>query len=54
MEYRLIRRESRNDVIERILTKNEEEKMESDLLFPEEVLVKNDTLVLKDYRIAAP
>ncbi len=77
MEYRLIRRESRNDVIERILTKDEEEKMESDLLFPEEVLVKkeytdipgipeklrvinryhyseNDTLVLKDYRIAAP
>lgn len=41
-EYRLIRRESRNDVIERILTKDEEEELEPDLLFPEDVLVKKE------------
>ena len=76
-EYRLIRRESRNDVIERFLTEDEEEALEPDLLFSEDVLVRkeyadipgipeklrvvnryryseNDTLVLKDYRIAVP
>ena len=41
-EYRVVKRQARNDVIERILTKEEEEKMESDLLFTEEVLVKKE------------
>lgn len=74
-EFRLIRRESRGDVIERLFTRDEEEKMDRDLLYAEDVLVnkeyadmegnpeklrvinryrysENDTLVLKDYRLA--
>lgn len=74
-EYRLIKRSARKDVIERILTSEEEKAMPGDLLFAEDVLVKteyakspgipeklrvinryryseNDTLVLKDYRMA--
>ena len=74
-EYRRIRRASRRDIIERILTKEEEDRMPEDLLFAEDVLVKgkyartpgipeklrvvsryeyseNDTLVLRDYRMA--
>ncbi len=74
-EYRRIKRAARRDVIERILTEEEEKKMTPDLLFVEDMLVKkeytkipgipeklrvvnryryseNDTLVLKDYRMA--
>ncbi len=74
-EYRSIRRGSRGDLIETVLTRAEEEETDPDLIFPEEVLVKtryagkggvpgrikiinryeyskNDTLVLRDYRIA--
>lgn len=39
-EYRRIRRKARNDVIERILTEEEEKEMPPDLLFPEDILVK--------------
>lgn len=76
-EYRLIRREARGDVIETILTAEEEAHMDPDLLYVEETLVKNeylknvdipkklvivsyyhysnnDTLELKNYRIAIP
>ena len=41
-EYRLIKREARNDVIERVLTKEEEASIPSDLLFAEDVLVKKE------------
>ena len=74
-EYRMILREARGDRVEVILTRQEEETMDPDLLYEEEVLVKteysgkaglperlkiinrymyteNDTLVLKNYRIA--
>lgn len=40
-EYRMIRREARNDVIERILEK-EEETGARDLIFEEDVLVKKE------------
>ena len=76
-EYRLIRRESRGDVIEIVLTAEEEAHIDSDLLYVEETLIKdeykknddlpekltiisryrysdNDTLELKNYRIAIP
>ena len=39
-EYRRIRRGARGDVIETVLTAEEEEKMPPDLLYTEEVLVK--------------
>lgn len=70
-EYRLVKREFRNDVIETVFTEKEEEIMDPDLLYVEEVLVRkeykgieklrivnryaysdNDTLILKNYRIA--
>ena len=74
-EYRMILREARGDLVEVILTRQEEETMDPNLLYEEEVLVKNeysekegfperlkvinrytytenDTLVLKNYRIA--
>ena len=74
-EYRMILREARGDQVEVILTRQEEETMDPDLLYEEEMLVKdeyagkaglperlkvinrymyteNDTLVLKNYRIA--
>lgn len=76
-EYRLLRREAQGDVIETILTAEEEAHMDSDLLYVEETLIKdeykknsdlpekltiisryrysdNDTLELKNYRIAIP
>ncbi len=74
-EYRRICRASRGDVIERVLTEEEEAQLPKDLVLAEDVLVKkeyasipgipeklsvvsryeyseNDTLVLRDYRIA--
>ena len=71
-EYRMIFREARQDRVETVLTRQEEETMDPDLLYEEEVLVKNDeaagidslrivnrymftendTLVLRNYRIA--
>ncbi|MBR0382986.1 MAG: hypothetical protein IJH71_11195 [Eubacterium sp.] len=74
-EYRMIFREARDDRVEVILTRQEEETMDPNLIYEEEVLVKNeysgkagipkslkvinrymytenDTLVLKNYRIA--
>lgn len=74
-EYRRIKRAARGDVIERILTEEEEKDLPGELLFTEDMLVKreyvqipgipeklrvinryqyseNDTLILKDYRIA--
>lgn len=41
-EYRLIRRESRNDVIERILSVEDEEMTDPELLFSEDVLIKKE------------
>lgn len=41
-EYRMIQREARNDRIELVLTREEEEGMDPDLLFEEEVLVKKE------------
>lgn len=38
-EYRLIYRESRNDIIEMVATKSEEDTMDSDLIYTEDVLV---------------
>ena len=72
-EYRMILRKARQDRVEVVLTSQEEEAMDPDLLYEEEVLVKNenaagidrlkiinrymftenDTLVLRNYRIAA-
>ena len=74
-EYRMILREARGDRVEVVLTRQEEESMDPDLVYEEEVLVRdeyagkpglperlkvvnrytyteNDTLVLKNYRIA--
>lgn len=70
-EYRLVRRDFQQDYIERVFTREEEELMDPDLVFVEEVMVReeypepqtlrvvnryeysdNDTLVLKNYRIA--
>ena len=74
-EYRMILREARGDRVEIILSRQEEETMDPNLIYEEEVLVKNeysgkagipkslkvinrymytenDTLVLKNYRIA--
>ncbi len=74
-EYRMILREARGDRVEVILSRQEEETMDPNLIYEEEVLVKNeysgkagipkslkvinrymytenDTLVLKNYRIA--
>ena len=41
-EYRMILRQSRNDRIESVLRKQEEEGMDPDLLFEEDVLVKTE------------
>ena len=41
-EYRMVLREARNDRIESVLTKEEEEGMDPDLLFAEEALVKKE------------
>lgn len=41
-EYRLIRREARDDVVEIVLSKDEEKMMDSDLLFEEELLVREE------------
>lgn len=71
-EYRMIFREARQDRVEAVLTRQQEEIMDPDLLYEEEVLLKNDkaagidslkiinrykftendTLVLRNYRIA--
>ena len=39
MEYRLIRREARNDIVELLVTSDEEKDMDEDLIFVEDVLV---------------
>lgn len=41
-EYRMVKRESRSDFIHRILTKEEEDAMVPDLIFTEDVLVKEE------------
>ena len=41
-EYRLVRRSARNDVIEKVLSKEQEEEMSHDLIFTEDVLVKKE------------
>ena len=41
-EYRMVFRESRNDRIELVLTKEEEAGMDPDLLFEEDVLVQKE------------
>ena len=41
-EYRQVKRAARRDVIERILTEEEETEMPRDLLFVEDVLVKKE------------
>ena len=38
-EYRLVRREARNDVIERVLTLEEEKLMDPDLIYLQEMMV---------------
>ncbi len=45
-EYRMVKRAARGDVIERILTKEEEKAMPEELLFPEDVLVKQEYAAL--------
>jgi hypothetical protein len=41
-EYRLIVRESRGDLIERVLTAEEEQSMDPDLVYEQEMLVKRE------------
>ena len=41
-EYRLIRRESRGDFLERVLTADEERAMDPDLVYEQEMLVKRE------------
>ena len=41
-EYRLIARESRGDLIERVLSAEEERAMDPDLLYEQEMLVKEE------------
>ena len=41
-EYRLIRRESRNDLLKLLFTEAEEQEMDRDLLMEEKVLVKSE------------
>lgn len=41
-EYRLLVRESRGDFIERVLTAEEEQAMDPDLLYEQEMLVKEE------------
>ena len=41
-EYRLIARESRGDFIERVLTAEEEQYMDPDLIYEQETLVKRE------------
>ena len=43
-EYRMIRREAREDVIEILLSRDEEDALDRDLLFIEDVLVSNEYL----------
>ena len=47
-EYRLIARESRGDFIERILTAEEEQAMDPDLLYEQEMLVKKEYACRED------
>lgn len=76
-EYRLIKRDAQGDAIEIVLSATEEAYMDPDLIYVEELLIKdeyrinvnipeklsivsryrysdNDTLELKNYRIAIP
>ncbi len=41
-EYRMLLREARGDIIETVLTKEEEEEMDPDLLFRDEGLVREE------------
>ena len=41
-EYRLVARESRGDLIERVLTAAEETEMDPDLLYEQEMMVKEE------------
>ena len=41
-EYRLVARESRGDFIERVLTAEEEQAMDPDLVYEQEMLVKKE------------
>lgn len=43
-EFRIVRRESRGDRIERVLTKREEDGMDPDLLYTEQMPVKEEYL----------
>ena len=47
-EYRLVVRESQGDVIERVLTEAEEEAMDPDLIYRQEMLVKKEYACRKD------
>ena len=47
-EYRLIARKSRGDVIERVLTAEEEQAMDPDLTYEQEMLVKKEFISRDD------
>lgn len=47
-EYRLIFRESRGDFIERVLTAEEEQKMNPDLIYEQEMMIKKEYACRED------
>ena len=47
-EYRLIFRESRGDFIESVLTAEEEQKMNPDLIYEQEMMIKKEYACCKD------
>lgn len=50
-EYRLVRRDFQKDYIEKVYTREEEEGMDPDLVFMEDVMVKPEYPLLKKLRI---
>ena len=47
-EYRIIYRQSRNDYVDKLFTSKQEEMMDSDLLYTEDVLVKSEYIINGD------